>query len=94
MSDMLTELMADHMLASRALHHARDGNLAGVTAEQAFDSEELALLALCGYSPETIEQARSRAAYLLQTRFAAELSPAGRVLLQSYLGAGAASDRE
>jgi hypothetical protein len=90
---MLTQLMADHMFASRALHHARDGNLAGMTAEQASDAEELALLALCAYPPETIAQARSRALYLLQTRFAADLTPAGRALLRSYLKSGTESDR-
>lgn len=90
---MLTQLMADHMLALRELHHARDGNLAGVTAEQASDAEEIALMALCSYSPETIAQARRRALYLLQTRFAADLTPAGRALLLSYLRRGTDSVR-
>ncbi len=87
MSDKLTELITDHMLAVRAFRLACDGNLRASTVDEAFETEGLAMMALCSYPPETIDEARRRAAYLLVTRFATELSTEGFAFLQSFCAA-------
>lgn len=65
---MLTELMADHILALRELRQALDEDLCPATKDRALQAEARAMTALCNYVPETEEDASRRAAYLLQSR--------------------------
>lgn len=88
MGDKLNELIADHFLAVRAFRHACDRQLGPEIEDEAFEVEELAMMALCGYPPETIEEARRKASYLLLTRFAADLTMEGLALLQSFTATG------
>ncbi|MEK8093331.1 hypothetical protein WOC76_12445 [Methylocystis sp. IM3] len=88
MSDKLNELIADHLLAVRAFRHACDQQLGPKIEDEAFEAEELAMMALCSYPPGNIEEARRRACYLLLTRFAADLTMEGLALLQSFTATG------
>ncbi len=83
--DTLTELIADHLLAVRAFRHASNGDLGAVSADEAFEAEGLAMMALLSYPPETIEEARRRAAYLMATRFPHCLDAEGFAYLRSFI---------
>lgn len=85
MDDALTELIADHMLAVRVFRYACDGKLGATKEDDAFEAERLAMMALLSFPPETIEQARLRAAYLMTTRFPHGLDAEGYALLRSFI---------
>ncbi|MEK4034580.1 hypothetical protein WOA01_17045 [Methylocystis sp. IM2] len=84
MSNTLIEAIADHMLAVRAFRYACKENPGTTKEHDAFEAERLAMMALLSFPPETIEQARVRAAYLMTTRFPHGLNAEGFAFLQSF----------
>lgn len=79
--------LVDRIFAEEEDRREASGLTAAENAEaDASEAEDVAMMALLAFPPQTIEQAQRRARYLMTTRYRDTLCPEAAAFLQSFMG--------